>query len=136
MREGTQESCVDPDNLPVNDSVEDICEAGSLIEPKDGIQQLETVVNAADPVTFAFPEIQDSGSIDNDDETGLKACGSRTYKLLGGDTYLTQIERELSLQTVYQADSGYHIVEMMITLDDYPEVEPLYVDIPIYIEEC
>ena len=72
--------------------------AGSLIEPPT-LPIQNTQVEAIDPVTFTFPEVQDSGSIINGDESGLESCGPRTYELYNGGSFLSQQDdsRELVL---------------------------------------
>ena len=86
-------------------SEEDVCVDGSLIDP--GVNELlETQVGAAEAVTFTMPDVTDSGSIANDDATGLTSCGSRTYTLLNGDSFATISGREISVQTTSALDAG------------------------------
>ena len=49
-------------------------------------------------------------------------CGARTYTLLPTYTFLTISGTTLSLATSLVSDAGVYIVEMMVSLTDYPGV--------------
>ena len=67
----------------------------------------------------------DSGSLLNGDDTGLVSCGARIYILEDGGTFLTNDANELSLYTIEPQDAGQHTVKIIISLQDYPEVDPI-----------
>ena len=104
--------------------------------PDQDISEMITKVGADEPVVITFPEILDTGSIDNGDTTGLVSCGARTYTLTDGGSFLYQLERDVYLFTEDPNDAGEHTAKMVVTLQDYPEVEALVVEIPVFIEAC
>ena len=113
-----------------------ICSTGSLTHPTEDIETLTTRVGEAEPVIYTLPAVQDTGSIENGDATGLTSCGDRVYSLEGNESFLTINDRELTLQTTDNQDEGYHIVEVTVSLANYPEVESITVNVPVQIEAC
>ena len=73
--EEPEEESEDEPSEPEVDAFAVACQGGSLIKPTSSISMLEFSIGDEQPSKLSLPKIRDSGSVENGDLTGLRACG-------------------------------------------------------------
>ena len=118
-------------------TIEDICQAGSLIQPDFELQEpLEYQIGDPDPIKFTLPEVEDSGSYENGDTSGVTSCGKRKYSIRGTITYATITGYlEVEIFTVNPYDAGQKALQIEVGLEDYT-LDPILIEIPVLITAC